>query len=217
MKSLTLNTEFRTSLANDILSSLNNPKYSDLTIQYSENDIMTSFPCHKALLACRSDYFQSMFVSGMSEKTSQEMLIQEQVSSEIFSLILKYFYSDVIKITPDNVVDCFKLGDRFRIDSVKNQAISEIITGMDIENAAYFYGLASYYNAPHLKETTKTFILLSTNYHSVIKSETWKTLTKEEIEELQELYVKANPKPTQGQPKSSSKSSSFSKKFQNKK
>jgi BTB/POZ domain len=54
-------------------------------------------PAHKILL-CRCPYFAAMFSNEMREKGQDKVKI-ENISSQIFLLILRYLYTDDCEIT----------------------------------------------------------------------------------------------------------------------
>eukprot|EP00735_Rhodelphis_limneticus_P002014 TRINITY_DN12754_c0_g1::TRINITY_DN12754_c0_g1_i1::g.28718::m.28718 TRINITY_DN12754_c0_g1::TRINITY_DN12754_c0_g1_i1::g.28718 ORF type:complete len:313 (+),score=25.69,sp/O60662/KLH41_HUMAN/33.33/3e-25,BTB/PF00651.26/5.1e-28,BTB/PF00651.26/1.6e+03,BACK/PF07707.10/7.7e+03,BACK/PF07707.10/7.2e+02,BACK/PF07707.10/3.2e-11,DUF4351/PF14261.1/1.8e+03,DUF4351/PF14261.1/0.53 TRINITY_DN12754_c0_g1_i1:90-1028(+) len=73
--------------------------------------------CHRAILACWSDYFRAMFLSGMRETNMKEIILQD-VNPTIVTLVLRYIYSGEIEITSTTVIHIMDLALRWQLDSL---------------------------------------------------------------------------------------------------
>jgi hypothetical protein len=63
----------------------------------------------------------------------------EQVSHEIFLMVLSYLYTDYCEITLENAMELFEAADIFGLDRLKNMCESAIISNIDIDNAAAIF------------------------------------------------------------------------------
>lgn len=74
-----------------IMSQLNKPELSDVIILL-ENETVRLFS-HRAVLACRSEYFKNMFLKNFKESGAKEVRIEE-IKAQHFQKLLRYMYSD---------------------------------------------------------------------------------------------------------------------------
>eukprot|EP00116_Pleurobrachia_bachei_P009737 sb/3469999/ len=68
------------------------------------------FPCHKVILAARSEYFSNMFLSGMTECSKEEVQIKG-IKPEIMQLLIEFSYSGQVTIDVCNVHDLVLAAD----------------------------------------------------------------------------------------------------------
>lgn len=59
---------------------------------------------HKAILASRSEYFRSMFSSGMSESRQKEIELKD-VRCSVFQALIEYIYTDCVDLTAETAVE----------------------------------------------------------------------------------------------------------------
>ena len=86
-------------------------RFCDVTISVEQQTI----PANKLILAYFSKYFESMFTTEMSEKYQNEVEIKNQDSMAV-KLIIDYFYSGIIVINGDNVLDALAAADYMQTD-----------------------------------------------------------------------------------------------------
>lgn len=60
-------------------------------ILFPFDDTSVSFPCHKAILAARSQYFKSLLTTGFYESTKEKIVLQF-ISKEALSVVLEFIY-----------------------------------------------------------------------------------------------------------------------------
>ena len=76
-------------LANDLKSAFENMKHSDLKLRCGDQD----FPCHKFMLASRSDVFCAMFAHDMKE--NQLGVVQlDDTEPQVVKQFLAFIYTD---------------------------------------------------------------------------------------------------------------------------
>ena len=84
----TLNNELAIPVS--LSAALFNEMYSDVTFVVEEKPIAA----HRAILACRSIYFHTMFLGGFTESQKGHVTIPvEEVSYDVFKLVLEFVYT----------------------------------------------------------------------------------------------------------------------------
>jgi hypothetical protein len=58
----------------------------------------TSVRCHKVVLCARSEYFARMFLSGMVESSSEQVVMDDSISVEVFSALINTLYTGKVEI-----------------------------------------------------------------------------------------------------------------------
>ena len=94
---------------------LNTGLHSDFTIACDGEH----FKCHKAVLASRLKYFESMFSSDMVE-SSQSSIVMNDISAKAFAQLLEFIYTGSLSDSSDlESVELLTLADRFMFDDLK--------------------------------------------------------------------------------------------------
>jgi hypothetical protein len=75
---------------------------TDVTLIFEGKKI----PCHKRVLASKSEYFKAMLISGLRESSSQEVQMHG-IDAETGSVLVDYFYEDDLKMTEKNAADLY--------------------------------------------------------------------------------------------------------------
>ncbi|PKC07681.1 hypothetical protein RhiirA5_500497, partial [Rhizophagus irregularis] len=76
--------------------------FCDLEITIGENPNTAIFRLHSVILKNRSNYFKDILSSDKIKKENNILKYQkENISVEIFHIIFKYIYSDIIDFTSD--------------------------------------------------------------------------------------------------------------------
>ncbi|CAG8621331.1 14210_t:CDS:2 [Acaulospora morrowiae] len=89
-----------------------------------------TFPCHRAFLTRRSDYFKAMFTGSFSESIFHHQQDNKNLpvfklsgcTPEVFSLILEFIYTDKCEIPPSISYDVLVSADMYLLDKLKSIA-----------------------------------------------------------------------------------------------
>src|SRR5205814_1882438 len=103
----------------------NNPKYSDIEI--SCQDEKKLYGC-RAILAARSEVFESLLYNGMKE-TYENQIILPEINSSGMEIILEYIYTGIIQeesLTVDNIVEAFYSADYFQLPELQDFIIKVV-------------------------------------------------------------------------------------------
>lgn len=157
----------------------------DFTVKINEETIQ----CHRLMLGSCSEFFQGLFRSGMREVTDNCVVIQD-VSSEVFHLIIKALYTGVNILTSENFIDIWhavhQLQITFMVDLCENYAIKSISK----DTWGKIYVNSKYLCSELVLDKLQTFML--NNFDQISHSSTFLQLSFTEVEDLinsQELVV----------------------------
>jgi len=129
--------------------------FSDFTILSREEK---RFPCHKIILAARSEYFKSMLTSPMKEKEEKEHKLDH--SNQVVEGFVRYFSEGKVpaEVLNSSAPQYLELSDYYLLEPMKAQAEDAAILGLTVDNVFEFHHLANLYNADVLKKATRMFI-----------------------------------------------------------
>ena len=102
------------SLEQDLRLLINNPKYSDIEILCEDEKKL--YGC-RAILAARSEVFNSLLYNGMKESYQNQISFPE-INSSVMEIVLEFIYTGITKegsLTKDNMVETFHVADYFQL------------------------------------------------------------------------------------------------------
>jgi DNA-binding beta-propeller fold protein YncE len=90
---------------------------------------------HRSHLSARCEYFRSMFGAGFREGDDGDIHIKG-TSSAAFKALLKYLYTDDMKVDDDEVLfDLVKLSDQYQVERLHNHCLHQLFKGITVQNA----------------------------------------------------------------------------------
>jgi hypothetical protein len=123
------------SLEQDLRLLINNPKYSDIEI-LCRNDEEKLYAC-RAILAARSEVFDSLLYNGMKESYEKQISFPE-INASGMKIILEYTYTGSIKeesLNKDNIVEAFHAADYFLLLELRSFIMKTAVKNINyIEN-----------------------------------------------------------------------------------
>ncbi|XP_026814200.1 kelch-like protein 3 [Rhopalosiphum maidis] len=115
---------------------------------------------HKTVLASNSDYFDRMFDSYFKERFQDKIEINiTDVSFDILSTLVQFFYTSEIYITENNVQDLLISSSIFLLDEVQNACVNYIKKIIDTENCIDMKDLANTLGLNDLYSLCMTYII----------------------------------------------------------
>jgi len=136
-------------LSTDLINMWINEEDTDVSFEVGQE----IFKAHRNILSARSDYFKSMFNSGMVEslKNNNPILIQE-CNPEMFKKILKFLYTDIPPKDLNQVaIDLLPLADKYLINALKKHCVMSLKKKLNQENVKEVLLLAHKHHCPSLK------------------------------------------------------------------
>ena len=88
----------KSSYADSVLTHLNLLRQQRLFTDVLLHAGNRTFPCHRAVLAACSRYFEAMFSGGLKESQDSEVNFDNSIHPEVLELLLDYAYSSRVII-----------------------------------------------------------------------------------------------------------------------
>ena len=133
---------------------------------------------HRCVLAANSQFFYTMFSSGMKE-SNQTVLSLKSISFQSMSLILDYFYTREIVINDENVLELLNASSFLLVTPVKNACIEVLSKRLGSDNCVSIMQIAEQFGADILAKRAKDFIKL--NFFIVANNEEFVSISQEEL------------------------------------
>ena len=135
------------------------------------------FPCHKAILANRSDVFAGLFSSGTwLENKSNKFPIKDH-SPEVVKQTLEFIYTNQIPAGTTASLDLLIIADQFNLKDLIRLCESELSKTMTCENAIKILSMAEKIaDAKRLKDFAAEFIYK--NMLSIVSPKEWKQIAE---------------------------------------
>jgi RCC1 and BTB domain-containing protein len=167
-----------------IEATLNQSQHSDVTFIVEGKHIYAN----KFVLGLRCEKFRRQFAAQMRDSIENAFIISD-VSYNHYLSFLKYLYSDKTEFSSEDAIEILKLADQHGLDRLKRICEKKIKRGIDIDNAAYVYLLATMYNTQTLRRYCLSFMIQPENFDAIIKTDAFANLDKESILDV----LKARP------------------------
>ncbi|KAG7241217.1 hypothetical protein INR49_025960 [Caranx melampygus] len=100
----------KSSYADSVLMHLNSLRQQRLFTDVLLHAGSRSFPCHRAVLAACSRYFEAMFSGGLRESQASEVDFHDSIHPEVLELLLDYAYSSRVVINEENAESLLEAG-----------------------------------------------------------------------------------------------------------
>ena len=133
---------------------------------------------HRCVLAANSQFFYTMFSSGMKE-SSQKLLSLPSVCFTSLSLILDYFYTREIVINDENVLDLLNASSFLLVTPVKNACIRVLSRSLGSDNCFSVLQVAEQFGADELAKTANDYI--KTNFSVVVNNEEFVCISQKDL------------------------------------
>lgn len=151
--------------------------FCDVTLKVEGRQLTT----HRCVLAANSQFFYTMFSSGMKE-SNQKLLSLQSVSFTSMSLMLDYFYTREIVIDDENVLDLLNASSFLLVTPVKNACIQLLSKSLGGENCFSVLQIAEQFGAVELAKRAKDFI--ETNFSIVVNNEEFVSISQKDLVHL---------------------------------
>jgi speckle-type POZ protein len=131
-------------------------------------------PCHRAILAARSEVFMAMLTTDSIEKKKGEVDIKD-CSAGILRLFLKFVYTDCLDDDRDyNSTELLILADKYQVSGLKNRCEIALSKTISKNNAIQLLSTASLYSAKVLMANASRVV--ANNLKELVGSEDWKMM-----------------------------------------
>jgi len=171
------------SFNSDYIKMFDNPFLSDVNFMV-EGKVIHG---HRVILASRSEYFASLYSSGMTDSKTKEIIITTY-SYAAFRELIRFIYTDECQAGPQLAAELLSAAEYYRLNRLK--ALMELLLSrsIDIENACLILEIAHYYGAKQLKLASLEFIL--GHYEIISKTNNFNEMHKDCLSEILQVVQK---------------------------
>ncbi|KAK7889497.1 hypothetical protein WMY93_025057 [Mugilogobius chulae] len=172
----------KTSHADSLLTQLNLLRkrnvFTDVVLKAGNR----AFPCHRAVLASCSRYFEAMFSGGLRESRDAEVNFHDSLHPEVLELLLDYAYSARIIINEENAESLLEAGDMLQFHDIRDAASEFLEKNLHQTNCLGMMLLSDAHQCQRLYELSWRMCLA--NFATLFKTEDFLRLPKDKVKEL---------------------------------
>lgn len=128
-------------------------------------------PCHRNILAARSEVFDAMMEHNMMEAEKGEVVINDFDLETVKAMIL-HIYTGEAKYTEDNAEQLIRTADKYQLYGLKKKIEDGLIKEVKVENAINMFVLGDAVHADKLRDVSKKVIVR--NAVAIVKIDGWK-------------------------------------------
>ncbi|XP_074834683.1 peroxisomal membrane protein 11C isoform X1 [Carettochelys insculpta] len=143
-----------------------------------------AFPCHRAVLASCSRYFDAMFSGGLKESRDTEVNFHDSLHPEVLELLLDYTYSARVLINEENAESLLEAGDMLQFQDLRDAAADFLEKNLHPANCLNMLLLADAHCCKRLRELAWRMALA--HFAALCQTEDFLRLPKDELLELVE-------------------------------
>ncbi|GFO22721.1 kelch-like 35 [Plakobranchus ocellatus] len=128
---------FATDMVKSLATYKNDHSFSDVTVVAGA----TEFPCHRMVLAAKSEFFRSALIKGdkIEDKLNEGKVELEKIDGDTFSNILNYIYCGEIVFTEDNLWDIWDAARRLKIYFVTEKSKEFFRKTLSLDNCLDYF------------------------------------------------------------------------------
>ena len=128
---------------------------------------------HKVVLSAATEYFNAMFLSGLSEQNSKEIVLNG-IDAETFAILLDYMYTGELKLRSNNAASVLIASDMLNLTYVVKKCICFLSQNLNVENCLTLWNLAERYSFHTLFFDIEKYV--HENFQEVIQMEAFVNL-----------------------------------------
>ncbi|XP_077344623.1 kelch-like protein 30 [Lithobates pipiens] len=151
-----------------------NPQLSDVTLLVQGRE----FPCHRAVLALCSQYFNAMFTGNFQESISAHVEIKE-VDADVMETLINFCYTGRLTINQNNVEGLIRISNQLNFSAVRKVCIRYLQQQMDATNCLGIWEFGETHGCPEVK--AKAWSFLQENFEAVCQEEEFLLLPLERL------------------------------------
>jgi len=147
------------------------------------------FPCHKTLLASRSEFFRGMF---RSNKDRKDMEVDDS-SPEIVKTVLDFMTNGLLPKDIDAKAKAMiHLADMFLLKGLTHACLDSLVKNLSPENATETLTIADEH-APNSEQRSKILDYIKKEVAQVVKTQHWKTFVQNYPDLVTDILLTPSP------------------------
>ncbi|XP_026057989.1 kelch-like protein 25 isoform X1 [Carassius auratus] len=152
--------------------------FTDVTLWAGDR----SFPCHRAVLAACSRYFEAMFSGGLRESLDSEVNFRDSVHPEVLELLLDFAYSSRVIINEENAESLLEAGDMLQFHDIRDAAAEFLEKNLHASNCLGMMLLSDAHQCKRLYELSWRMCLI--HFETLRDTEDFCGLSKDKLLDL---------------------------------
>ena len=116
-----------------------------------------NFSAHKVVLSAATEYFNAMFLSGLAEQNSKEIVLQG-FDPETFLVLLDFMYTGELKLTESNAANVLVACDMLNLNYAVKRCLKYLSRNINCSNCITLWSLAEKFNFNNLFFELEKFI-----------------------------------------------------------
>ncbi|XP_016366891.1 kelch-like protein 25 [Sinocyclocheilus rhinocerous] len=152
--------------------------FTDVTLWAGDR----SFPCHRAVLAACSRYFEAMFSGGLRESLDNEVNFRDSVHPEVLELLLDFAYSSRVIINEENAESLLEAGDMLQFHDIRDAAAEFLEKNLHASNCLGMMLLSDAHQCKRLYELSWRMCLI--HFETLRDTEDFCGLSKDKLLDL---------------------------------
>uniref|UniRef100_A0A667ZDJ9 Kelch-like protein 25 n=1 Tax=Myripristis murdjan TaxID=586833 RepID=A0A667ZDJ9_9TELE len=161
--------------------------FTDVTLWAGDR----SFPCHRAVLAACSRYFEAMFSGGLRESLDSDVNFRDNIHPEVLELLLDFAYSSRLIINEENAESLLEAGDMLQFHDIRDAAAEFLEKNLHSSNCLGMMLLSDAHQCKRLYELSWRMCLVhyETEFYSLSKDKLLELILSDELEIEDEQVV----------------------------
>ncbi|XP_071156170.1 BTB/POZ domain-containing protein 6-like [Mytilus edulis] len=155
---------------------------SDVHFIFNNDYSSGRVPAHTFVLAMRSAVFEDEL---FTERAEHEDILVEDISKDIFEMMLKYIYTNMTKITNANSVGLLQAAMKYQIQGLADLCVAHMERSLNRNNVCKILDEAVNFEIPSLK--TSALYFLSNFTREVFKTEGFLSLSYTSLDLILDL------------------------------
>jgi len=155
-------------LAGHLRKMFESHQFSDLQI-ICHGEII---PCHRSMLAARSDVFEAMFRFNDVEENKTVEVVIDDFNLETVKAVVLHIYTGEVELTEENTEQLIKAADYYQLHGLKKKTEDALVKMVKTENAIDMFVLGDAVHANKLRDVSKEVIV--SNAVAIVKIDGWR-------------------------------------------
>ena len=150
-------------------------RFNDVWIKAGNN----SFPAHRLVLGCFSQFFERLFESPMKEQYDEEVVTLKDLNDEAVKVLIDYMYTGNITLNQENVLNILAAADFLQINDVCQFCFDYLKSIISVEN--WFTIFASLRLSENDSVLAQLYQVCSANFNIIALSQDFMNLVIEDL------------------------------------
>ena len=137
---------------------------TDFVLKVDEKEI----PCHKVVLAARSEYFSRLFNHRDTLEVSQGYVNFPTLHFTALKLVIEYCYTGILECNMDGIEHVLEVTEHLQIPGLKTDLSGLIVNHLTADNCIHWYSIAKLYGVTTVETRAREMMFM--DFSNVVHS-----------------------------------------------